>query len=72
MVCQTEEGFDVIGERIAALEGIGEMAREALEKGVEVAGTGAGKEPEARGSVPKGHEPAMSEREKAAGMDLGM
>ena len=50
------------GERIAALEGIGEMPREAREKAMETPQTGVGKTPE----------PPAPEREKSAGMDLGL
>ena len=50
------------GERIAALEGIGEMPREARESAMETPKTGAGKAPE----------PPAPEREKSAGMDLGL
>ena len=50
------------GERIAALEGIGEMPREARDNAINTPQTGAGKAPEA---------PAP-EREKSAGMDLGV
>ena len=50
------------GERIAALEGIGEMPREARESAMETPQTGAGKAPE----------PPAPEREKSAGMDLGL
>ena len=49
-------------ERIAALEGIGEMPREARDKAMEAPQTGAGKAPE----------PPPPEREKSAGMALGL
>ena len=52
----------VTGERIAALEGIGEMPRETPDKGMEPPSAGGGKEPE----------PSVLERDKAAGMDLGL
>ena len=50
------------GERIAALEGIGEIPREARDKAMEAAQTGAG----------KATEPPAPERERASGMDLGL
>ena len=52
----------VTGERIAALEGIGETPREAQDKAMETPQTGVGKEPE----------PPAPAREKSAGMDLGL
>ena len=50
------------GGRIAALEGIGEMPREAPDKPMETPQTGAGNVPE----------PPAPEWEKSAGMDLGL
>ena len=50
------------GERIAALEGIGEMPRETRDKVMETPHIGAGKAPE----------PLALEREKATGMELGL
>ena len=50
------------GERIVALEGIGEMTREAPGKAMETPQTGVGKTPE----------PPAPEREKSAGTDLGL
>ena len=50
------------GERIAALEGIGEMPREAPDKAMETPQTGAG----------KALEPPAPEREKSAGLDIGL
>ena len=50
------------GELIAALEAIGKMPREARDKAMEPAQTGAGKVPE----------PPAPERERASGMDLGL
>ena len=62
----------VTGERIAALEGIGEMAREAPEKGVEAKQGSSGKEAIGHGPASKDHEPAVPIRERGAGMDLGL
>ena len=62
----------VTGERIAALEGIGEMARAAPDKGVEAEPGGAGKEPIGHGPTSKDHERAAPVRERGAGMDLGL
>ena len=60
------------GERIAALEGIGEMPREAPGKSGEAAKVEAGKESDEPVAQQKEHEPLAPEREKAAGMDLGL
>ena len=60
------------GERIAALEGIGEMPREAQDKSAEGARAGASKEPEGVASASKDREPPAVERGKGAGMDLGL
>ncbi len=58
----------VTGERIAALEGIGE----APGKGAEFAQAGAGKERDGGGMEPKDREMPVQERERAVGMDLGL
>ena len=63
------------GERIAALEGIGEMPRTA--RGSEktpgdIAGSGAAKEGDGRASSPKDRELAVPDRGKGAGMDFGL
>ena len=65
----------VTGERIAALEGIGEMPRTA--RGSEktpgdIAGSGAAKEGDGRASSPKDRELAVPDRGKGAGMDFGL
>ena len=57
------------GERIAALEGIGEKARDG---GVELARTEAGKEPDGGKSVSKDREAPVAERGKGAEMDHGL
>ena len=72
----------VTGERIAALEGIGEMKRKAPQKASEVApsrglrpergaGEGIGKDRDGAKSPAKAHEPPVRERGKG-GMDLGL
>ena len=50
------------GERIAALDGVGEMPREARESAMETPPKGAGKAPE----------PLAPERQKSTGLDLGL
>ena len=60
------------GERIAALEGIGGMPREAPGKGAEAAKTEAGKEPGGAVASQKDREPLAPERGKSAGIDLGL
>ena len=62
----------VTGERIAALEGIGEMPRAEPGKGGEAAKVEAGKEPDGPVAQHKEREPLAPERGKAAGMDLGL
>ena len=72
----------VAGERIAALEGIGEMEREARDKGAErVAaertpgdgiGTDAGKEGDGTSPSRDEREPALAERDRGVGRDLGL
>ena len=62
----------VTGKRIAALEGIGEMEREASDTGAEVGKGGAIPERVSVGSELKEREPALPERGKGAGMDLGL
>ena len=72
----------VTGERIAALEGIGEMKREATGKGEERAaaartsgegiGAGAAKERDGASSSRKSSEPALGERDRGAERDLGL
>ena len=70
----------VTGERVSALEGIGEAARNAPAKDVEAAGTKAGRAPEKgsgarRGSTDpaaKDREPAALARDKRAEMDFGL
>ena len=57
------------GERIAALEGIGEMARDG---GVGLARTEAGREPDGGKSVSKEREAPVADRGKGAGVDLGL
>ena len=60
------------GERISALEGIGEMSREVSDKGVEAEPGSGGKEPADHGPSSKDREPAAPIRERGAGMDLGL
>ena len=60
------------GERIAALEGIGEMPRGTAERGADIARIGAGLEPEGVGSGSKERESSVAERGKGAGMALGL
>ena len=60
------------GERIAALEGIGEMPREAPDRGPEIARTDGGMEREGGASGSKQCEAPVVERGKGAGMDLGL
>ena len=62
----------VTGERIAALEGIGEIPREAQGRSAEAAQGGPGKEPDARDLAPKDREPSVPERERATGVELGV
>ena len=73
----------VTGERIAALEGIGEMKREASGKAAEVAhvegrqrerevGPGAGKEPERPAAPAREREMPAPERGRGADRDLGL
>ena len=62
----------VTGERIAALDGIGEMSREAAGKGVETAGTESAKETGSASSASNDHERNVPERAKSAVMDLGL
>ena len=70
----------VTGERVSALEGIGEAARNAPARDVEAAGTKAGRAPEKgsgarRGSTDpaaKDREPAAPARDKRAEMDFGL
>ena len=62
----------VTGERIAALEGIGEMARAELAKAVGEGQGLAGKERDIGMSGLKDREPPVPERGKWAGMDLGL
>ena len=59
----------VTGERIAALEGIGEMPRDGTSKGIETPETVAGQELECAGTIPKEREAAVPEREKVGGME---
>ena len=62
----------VTGERIAALEGIGEMPREAPNRGVEAGRADAEKERVGPAPATKDHEAMAPERGKGAGMDLGL
>ena len=73
----------VTGERIAALEAVGEAGRDAQEKAAQpdkVAGrqpergreTGAGREPDGPVSAPKERETPGPERGRGRGMDLGL
>ena len=72
----------VTGERIAALEGIGELARERAGNDADRArshgkspdaGIGAaGKEPDGPSAAPKEREVLAPERGRGAGMDLGL
>ena len=62
----------VTGERIAALEGIGEMVRAERAKGVDETQGAAGREGEVGRLELKGREPTVPERGKGAGMDLGL
>ena len=62
----------VTGERIAALEGIGEMKREAPDMGAESTKTEAGKERDEPSGPQKDRESVVPERGKSAGMDLGL
>ena len=57
---------------IKALEGIGEMPREAPGKSVDTVQAGMGKEPKDSGRAPPDREPALPDREKGHGMDLGL
>ena len=59
------------GERIAALEGIGEMQRGTADRGVEIARTDTGKEPDG-GAGTKEAEAPVAERGKGVGIDLGL
>ena len=75
------EQFEAVtGERVSALEGIGEAARNAPAKDVEAADTKAGRAPD-RGAgasrdstdpAAKDREPAAPARDKRAEMDLGL
>ena len=62
----------VTGERIAALEGIGEMAREAVGKDVEAARAEIGSERDGGALAPREREAPAVERGKGVGMDLGL
>ena len=62
----------VTGERIAVLEGIGEMAREDAGKGVEASKAEAGKERDGGMTTPEDREPPVSERGKAVERELGL
>ena len=62
----------VTGERIAALEGIGEMKREAPDRGAESATSEAGKERDGLGVRHRDRDPPTLERGKGAGLDLGL
>ena len=62
----------VTGERIAALEGIGEMPREAPGEGAGAAKTESGKETGGAVARQKDREPLAPERGNAAGIDLGL
>ena len=62
----------VTGERIAALEGIGEMKREMPDRGAEAATSEAGKERDGLGVRQKDRDPLAQERGKGAGIDLGL
>ena len=70
----------VTGERIAALEGIGEMPRREPGDGTLSgerqpdggAGSGKVKEPGGLASPSKDREPVVPKRDKVAGMDLGL
>ena len=62
----------VTGERLAALEGIGEMPREGRDTSAEAEKGGVMPEPESVGAGPKEREAAVHERSKGAGMDLGL
>ena len=61
----------VTGERIAALEGIGEMPREHAGKGAEAGQAPGGKERDIGISAPKDRGTSILEREKGPGMELG-
>ena len=60
----------VTGERIAALEGIGEMPREAADKGLEAAPDRVRIEGKGDGATAKDRDLSTGELEKAAGMEL--
>ena len=60
------------GERISALEGVGEMARGGVGKSVGAERDGVGKVPEGGASVSTDREPPALQRSKGAGMDLGL
>ena len=62
----------VTGERIAALEGIGEMPRETPDKGEEAEPVGPGERPVGDGSSSKDHELTVPGRESGASMGLGL
>ena len=61
----------VTGERVAALEGIGEMPREHAGKGAEAGQAPGGKERDIGISAPKDRGTPILEREKGPGMELG-
>ena len=62
----------VTGERIAALEGIGETPRETPDKGEEAEPVGPGERPVGDGSSSKDHELTVPGRESGASMGLGL
>ena len=62
----------VTGERIAALEGVGEMPGEVQDRSAEAAQGGPGKESNARDLARKDREPSAPERERATGVELGV
>ena len=59
-------------ERIAALEGIGELPRETPNRDAEIARAGVGKEVDSGGSGAKEREAPVVERGMGSGMDLGL
>ena len=62
----------VTGERIAALEGIGEMPREVPDKGAEIPEPEVGMKRAGPLSPAKDRVPVALERERGAGMDFGL
>ncbi len=62
----------VTGERIAALEGIGQIHREAQDRSAEAAHGDPGKEAGARDLAQKNRESSVSGRKRVTGVELGV